>query len=140
MLAQNFKTPTDLNLTDAQFDALVKVLGILERCEVRHVRKRDGAWRGDGFNMTDVVSRNECGTVCCMLGLAEKVSGNGSLFVSTKGVLDELFGMGSGGDWLGGLNQHDMGHDDVTPAHAAIALRNFLTHGEPRWAEALSPA
>ena len=26
----------------------------------------------------------------------------------------------------------------ATPSQAAIALRNFLTHGEPRWAEALA--
>lgn len=37
MLAQNFKTPADLGITDVEFDALYKVLGILERSEVPHV-------------------------------------------------------------------------------------------------------
>lgn len=31
MLAQNFKTPADLDLSDKEFASLVKVLGMLER-------------------------------------------------------------------------------------------------------------
>jgi hypothetical protein len=27
---------------------------------------------------------------------------------------------------------------DITPAQAAVALRNYLTEGEPRWEEALA--
>lgn len=35
MLAQNFKTAADLDLADAEFEALVKVLGMLERGEIK---------------------------------------------------------------------------------------------------------
>ena len=50
------------------------------------------------------------------------------LYRRFSGALVELFRLtaarGSGGE--------------ITPAQAAIALRNFLTHGEPRWAEAMA--
>jgi hypothetical protein len=27
---------------------------------------------------------------------------------------------------------------EITPAQAAVALRNYLTHGDPRWDEAMA--
>jgi hypothetical protein len=27
---------------------------------------------------------------------------------------------------------------EIAPGQAAVALRNYLTHGEPRWAEAMA--
>ena len=50
MLAQNFKTPADLEITDIVFEALVKVLGMLERQEFSFGEAgRDGAieWSWD---------------------------------------------------------------------------------------------
>jgi hypothetical protein len=35
MLAQNFKTPAALGISDAEFEALVKALGMLEREEIK---------------------------------------------------------------------------------------------------------
>jgi hypothetical protein len=40
MLAQNFKTAAELDLSDAEIKALVKVLGILERGELSMLNHR----------------------------------------------------------------------------------------------------
>lgn len=38
MLAQNFKMPTDLALTDEEFRGLITTLGMMERGELTHVK------------------------------------------------------------------------------------------------------
>lgn len=142
MLAQNFKTPTDLGITDAEFDALHKVLGMLERAELPFAdlkRDRVGNWLapegGAAFNM----AQWECGTAHCIGGWAGRVdpSIKSDLITKTsadgKDGLSKLFYPSPWTEcrWSGGLG-------DITDQHAAIALRNYLTHGEPRWAEALT--
>lgn len=124
MLAQNFKTPTDLRITDKEFDALTKVLGMLERAEI---------WP-EHLNM----ERIDCGTAACMMGWARRIGGS-ELFATEdmeEGPLSELFmfaGMDEISDpaWV-------KRRQNVTPSQAAVALRNFLTHGEPRWDEAVA--
>jgi len=128
VLAQNFKTAKELGLADVELEALVKVLGMLERGEI--VREE--------FHMGHF--RHECRTPACMCGWAHHISAGKAfpeltcslgpmiLYRRFSGALVELFRLtaarGSGGE--------------ITPAQAAIALRNFLTHGEPRWAEAMA--
>lgn len=115
MLAQNFKTPADLEISDDEFDALAKVLGMLEREEIRR----------DDFDMD---WPDGCGAPCCILGHARRLGA----------FRDE---------WLGGMPAAHCAlfapvtrvrYSTITPDQAAIALRNFLTHGEPRWQEALA--
>lgn len=126
MLAQNFKTPAALDITDSEFDTLVKVLGLLEREEIPEAM----------FTMKEL-GRPECGTPGCILGWANSIS-PGCLQYS---VLDHktvpLFFPGQYGAFIDGEYVSAYG---ATRSQAAIALRNFLTHGEPRWDEALSPA
>lgn len=137
MLAQNFKTPADLKITDAEFDALRKVLGMLERGEIK------SAPRGAAFDLLDapdkhqtptmfrmagVMGHAECGTACCILGWAQHVN-------------SRVFG---GITWTPAHPCHSLffpSNDGILsrdPKKGAIALRNYLTHGEPRWAEALA--
>lgn len=140
MLAQNFKTAADLGIAVHEFDALAKVLGMLEREEVRHVKTvqclhSGGDYSGlrwlPNFNMRAFAGESECGTTACVAGTADmlfkttfaKKYYSGDLPVA----LANMFGRG-----IPCLNEL------ITPAQAAIALRNYLTHGEPRWAEALS--
>jgi len=128
MLAQNFKTARELGLADAEVDALVTVLRMLERGEIAR----------DQFHMGQF--RHQCRTPACICGWAHHVSGGTAfpelssqygpmmlyrrLSKSLVGLFRLTSARGSGGE--------------ITPAQAAIALRNFLTHGEPRWAEAMA--
>lgn len=132
MLAQNFKTPADLHITNAEFDAFLKVLGMLERGEVLH-RPSPMALRNvpaSGqiyFNMDCWSQPTECGTVCCLGGLAEMVGGF-ELSSLTRQHRPEIGALFYPPGWA----------SNITTEQAAIALRNYLTDGEPRWAEALS--
>jgi hypothetical protein len=133
MLAQNFKTAKELGLAGVELDALVTVLRMLEREDIKP----------EQFHMGYVQHvQHECKTPACICGWAYHVSGgrafselsaqHGSFLLYRRfdnhPAIVDLFRMtsarGSGGE--------------ITPAQAAIALRNFLTHGEPRWAEAVA--
>lgn len=130
MLAQNFKTAADLGLSDAEFDALAQVLGMLEREEIEP-RK---------FSMRSTV--HDCGSPACICGWAGHVSNWAAFPEAEKRFsgeallrrlpkqLNDLFLFSRGG-----LHTPQA---RATPSQAAIALRNYLTHGEPRWAEALA--
>lgn len=144
MLAQNFMTPASLQITDAQFEALFKVLRMLERNEVPHssdvgesvyhYRYTDKT-RPTLFNMYSFRARTECGTACCIGGWAEYLGNlpRSSLILQRMCVpnLDELFDPMAHGPIPVGMGE-------ITPAQAAIALRNYLTTGRPNWAEALT--
>jgi hypothetical protein len=120
MLAQNFMPATALGTTDAELEALIKVLGMLERGEC------------DRFSMSRV--RHECGSPSCMLGWAQSVLGDRDALTKKGGIygktdaLEDLFFPKSR------LYPEAYPSDQAT---AALALRNFLTLGEPRWAEVL---
>jgi len=128
MLAQNFKTADELGLAQVELTALATVLGMLERGEIAQGQFHMGHFR------------DSCRTPSCICGWAHYISGRkafaelsspyGSMILyrrANKPLID-LFRLtaarGSGGD--------------ITPAQAALALRNYLTHGEPRWAEAIA--
>lgn len=134
MLAQNFKTASALRITDAEFDALVRVLGALERGELIHVPDRHETLpfpKGQSsFNMNlwNAPSNEDCGTVHCIGGWAEQFGGI-TWGLPRPIALTALFYPPL---------KAKVGYDDITTAQAAIALRNYLTHGEPRWEEALS--
>ncbi len=128
MLAQNFKTAKELDLADVEFEALVKVLGMLERDEIAR----------EEFHMGHF--RHECRTPACICGWAHHISAGKAfpeltcslgpmiLYRRFSSALVDLFRLtaarGSGGE--------------ITPPQAAIALRNYLTHGEARWTEAMA--
>jgi hypothetical protein len=135
MLAQNFMTAADLGLDDDEHAALVTVLGMLERGELHHTRAKDIIPTGEkpvaftgNFNMEYwTMNTQNCGTVCCIGGSAELIGGldHDRLFNKMNYLpkLGELFLL--------------VGNDDgITPAQAGIALRNYLTTGDPRWNEA----
>lgn len=147
MLAQNFKTSADLNLTDPEFEALVKFLGMLDRGEVRHVPVYDDLYGHDKdptpktfhalFNMENVWTRavGDCGTAGCIAGNCDLLFGTefaprGDIrSCGMPSPLLDLF-IPNGIAWRRWKS--------ITVEQTAIALRNYLTHGEPRWAEALA--
>lgn len=131
MLAQNFQTPAALGLSDVEFESLVKVLGMLEREEIRD-------------EQLDMAKLWPCGTAFCLCGWSYEISGGRAfpeagtqsdavvgmqLYPRLPDQLQDLFMVASKWSHLRAA---------TTSAQAAIATRNYLTHGEPRWAEALA--
>lgn len=136
MLANNFMTPSALAISDAEFESLVKVLGMLERGEIPD----------EEFTMRRV--QHPCRTPACLCGWANHVSGGRAFPLDAKPgptifsdvtyaprwremprALRDLFAYGG------------RAVDPVytaTASQAALALRSYLTRGEPRWAEALA--
>lgn len=124
MLAQNLKTAADLSVTADQYTALLTVLRMLEREEIP----------AGEFNMGTIT--HPCGTPACMLGWANHVAPGsffppGALSVKIGGWsynLRDLFAIGP----------YELPQRQATRSQAAIALRSYLTTGEPSWAEALA--
>src|SRR4249920_730052 len=80
MLANYFKTAIDLQITSAEHDALVKVLGMLEREELTYGNNlKDGytvaPTSPKTFHMNVVYSKSQCGTVACIGGWAAILMG-----------------------------------------------------------------
>jgi hypothetical protein len=135
MLAQNFKSAAELDLSDVELQSLIKVLGMLEREELVHA---DAPWAAqprqpNEFNMAATLD-NACGTIGCIAGWAYHISGGSAFPEIVKGeiedwdlrsnrTLNSLFGIGRACGYLSA----------ITPSQAAIALRSFLTTGDPRW-------
>jgi hypothetical protein len=128
VLAQNFKTAKELGLAEVEVEALITVLRMLERGDIAREQFHMGRFR------------HECKTPACICGWAHYISrgrafselalpcGPIILHRRVSGTLSELFRLtearGSG--------------SEITPAQAAIALRNYLTHGQAHWAEAMA--
>lgn len=146
MLAQNFKSAADLEITDAEQGALIKVLGMLEREEMKfsYVEAPGTVVNPvieNGFNMGPYLKETECGTIGCIAGWAHLASGRRIFpFVISDG--------GSAADMLP-IGLFDLFHCSdnpiqmndryrITPSQAATALRSYLTTGEANWAEALA--
>lgn len=131
MLAQNFKTPAELGLTEAQHRALVLTLNALERGELTHVIVEKNQYGGfvtnpkftGHFNMRRWNYESDCGTVCCIGGTAEILGGLAQYELdqlSNRNLqLSRLF--------------YPNGNWDATPAKAAKTLRGYLTTGVTDW-------
>jgi hypothetical protein len=145
MLAQSFLTAAELNITEPQYDALKKTLVLMETGKMKHVSEHEArfhvynSWREsdanphfDGnFSMVTWGAHTACGTVGCIGGTAEAISG-----VSFKGWEDDvnfelrnLFAPSS-------IVFHKWGAIDVD--QAATALRSYLTTGHANWVTELS--
>ncbi len=139
MLAQNFKTAAALRLSSAEHAGLVAVLRMLEREELKHT---DFACPTipNGFNMHRTYVKGECGTAACMLGWARSIMKNDCAFKTPlygrqkNMALLETFMF----EQCDPTYRQGWDRAAVTTTQAAIALRNYLTHGEPRWDEALA--
>lgn len=121
MLANNFKPAVDLGISDDALEALIKVLGMLERGEI-------GA---DKFNMM-FIGNPECGTPGCLLGWVRytDIDSHHELVDRTTSkdydvALSTLF-----------YTRYSANYN-ITPEQGAFALRSYLTTGSPNWEEAL---
>lgn len=128
MLAQNFKTAKELGLADVEVEALVTVLRMLERGDITP----------EEFHMGHF--QQECKTPACICGWAHHVS-RGRAFpelASPYGPIILYRRLNSSISELFRLTEARGSGSEITPAQAAVALRNYLTHGEPRWADAMA--
>ncbi len=130
MLAQNFKTAADLGISEAEVDALIKVLGMLERGDLVQSSYRHPQVP-NGFNMSITDNKTDCGTVGCIMGWCRFVAGNKvfDAFSSNYKMPDAVTELFMFGD-----NRRHM----VSVDQAAIACRSYLTTGDANWAEALA--
>lgn len=127
MLAQNLMTAEALGIAAEEQQALVTVLGMLERGEIDDAH----------FDMLNFVQREDCGTVGCLCGWAYEVSG-GRAFPE---VASAWYAAERLRHRLPDAAKHLFALDRplvTTAAKGAIALRSYLTTGEARWMEALA--
>ncbi|HDA7126280.1 TPA: hypothetical protein O5T86_001284 [Staphylococcus aureus] len=136
MLMQSFQSAADLGISEAQKEALMKTLVLLETGKLKHVPipgETDGL-RTFGFshqfNMSDWGAPSPCGSICCIGGTAELIGGleEYELFKASENNrgLDVLFFSASG--------------MSANTSQTARALRSYLTTGDAKWAEAVSVA
>lgn len=143
MLAQSFMSADELHITEPQRDALQKVLVLLETGKMTHYKPTSGylrpnnSWyetglvaRFDGhFNLATWGDERDCGSVCCIGGTAEAISG-----VSFDGWMDRP--NSSLHDLFAPHDVCPLEYIAITPSQAARALRSYLTTGNANWAEA----
>lgn len=124
MLAQNFMPAEALGIKEPLHLALIKVLGMLERGEIKSKK----------FNMR-TIGKPQCGTAGCIQGWAKSVDNRilgllmmerSALFNGAKPYLKLC------------IPNHCKPAWHATPAQAAIALRTFLTTGHDGWEEAMT--
>lgn len=125
MLAQSFMTAADLGIEEVERQALIKVLGMLERGELHDAKDADEGENLFCMSMTGA----GCGTPACIGGWVAVILDIDQYdYVwshAGKSLADLYFGYNDG---------------DVYPsvATAAIALRSKLSSGDARWDLALS--
>lgn len=133
MLARTFLTPAELNISDQQFEALLKVLGMLERGElVWHKQAKESGASVKNINRFNMGSWSDshCGTVGCIGFWAEKVGkvplkvGKVHFSSITVGTRDLFY-------------NHKACDMDTTPEEGAEALRNYLSTGKADWDDVL---
>lgn len=137
MLASSFLSADHLGLSPLQHEALIHVLGVLERGELRHVVDYDEAAGGDvvGFTMGTFA----CGSVHCIGGWADRLYGTNFAGLSLLKDYEDRRWFALYALFYGDPDAA-VELDDVTVAQAAEALRNYLTTGSARWLEVLGAA
>lgn len=136
MLAQAFLSADELQITERQKDALIKTLVLMETGKLQHMPLNRLTYQNEIerpyhkfsglFNMRFTIFEHFCGTVGCIKGTAEMISG---ISLSSRDLrLHELF-----------YTEH-MNDRDIGVAEGAIALRSYLTTGNANWAAAMGEA
>lgn len=160
MLARNFMTAEDLGREQMEYDALVSVLGKLERgeighknfdmsCPMRDLRVSKTYFNNDGLISSTITE--DCGTAGCIggyvaveMGIEPKsyVYGNDNFYSYDDNDLSfrEKGNQTAIGRLYFPRNRYNRMVDcirSITPEEGAHALRNYLTTGEACWEEVL---
>jgi hypothetical protein len=129
VLAQNCKTAEELGIKQLEWEALREVLVLLEMGELKHHDPFESDGSGN-FNMSVWQSNYDdenCGTVACIGGTAELIGNFSFDETDANEELDNLF-------FVHGCNTNIA---SISTAHAARALRNYLTDGTADWISVL---
>lgn len=135
MLAQNFMAAIELGIAEKERAALIQALAMFERGEVDYAGGPiewllPWSEKPQFFNMRNTIGRAECETVACICGWAMALADDIRLFEKPTPALSRLF-----------MFNHLISDTDpvwnATPFQAALALRNYLTTGEPNWTEVI---
>lgn len=127
MLAQNFKTPEELGVTEKGYVGLLKVLRMLESGEL--VWTPPYSPIPNGFNMARCWEEHTCGTIGCIGGYAGWYPGWYPNAINTG-----ISHGGGKGNSLGKLfSPPNWGSGHYTVDQAAKALRSYLVTGEADW-------
>ena len=134
MLAQNFMSADQLHVTREEHAALITVLYMLEREELKPIvfgiKINDRVLQGKCFSMNNTWVKGECGSAGCIGGWVADVMGvsDKNRYVdsywssyNTRSPLTDLY-------WNAKAIQ-----SKVSPDQGAAALRNFLTTGKAQW-------
>jgi hypothetical protein len=136
MLAQSFKSAAELRISNEHIEALQKVLVMLETGKMIHIdtymymnlagKEKPRGFSGL-FNMDSWTADRPCGTVACIGGTAELISGLDFMRVTDSNrALYDLF-----------YPQCISSYNKITIGQAAQALWNYLTHGTAWWHKVL---
>lgn len=139
MLMRSFLTPEELNISDKQFNALVQVLGMLERGELpwhckNLIKPTDIGFNMDRWYESEIMP--ECGSVGCLGYWCNKLGGHVSRFAVKNSELEHLFYPNRNSD--GSKSKLPKFYEDITPDEATQALRNYLGTGKADWAGVLA--
>lgn len=129
-----FLSAEELNLSEERRCALIKTLAFIESGKTTHVGLIGRAIPGKGtrFNMAVWRKKHPCGTVACLGGTAEMLSGV-DFGGGQTAQLRKLFGFtGSLGR---GLPDYSF-MAAVTEKQAAVTLRGYLETGKVDWSHA----
>lgn len=129
---EEFKAPQELGVTEDEFCALMKVAEGLQDGTMVHTTTADQIKEAvvagkKPFNMGHWRNKLDCGTVCCIGGLAgfHEDDIRVRTTVRSDGVrmrkYRDLF-YPPGRDWA-----------NIQPAHAAKAIINWAKTGDPQW-------
>lgn len=133
MLAQSFKTAVELDLKESQFEALKKVLVLLETNKLQHysvkssnssISNKYSLPEGEYFNMCVWTMTHTCGTIACIGGTAEALGAEPFNQWIMNSQLRHLFMPPFPCSWA-----------RITTEQAARALRSFLTTGQADWSD-----
>lgn len=116
---ENFKTAAELGLRDTEYSDLVRLLSMFEQNKIP----------ARLFNMK-IVGQPECGTPGCILGWARTFDRH-AFTHGWHSTVDATLNFET-------CNLLAVNWGRATPAHAAKALRNYLTTGSARWHEVLT--
>ena len=135
MLASSFLSADQLGLSTKEHAALIGVLGMLERGELRYVSPEisyDDVV-GPGFNMGTFA----CGSVHCIGGWADRTYGTKFADLSLLWSANQDHRFLRLYELLYGDIEAQVELEDVTVVQAAEALRNYLTRGNAHWPQVL---
>lgn len=148
MLAQNFKTALDLQITEIEKQSLIKVMGMIERDEIVVVRRLQSDTPKGAYLHMPAIKRidEQCGSVGCICGWANIVSdgqafpeinrqsGSPTVHDMLNGhrthAIQDLFGITDSSNRL--ISKMGESKDNVVQA-----IRNYLTIGEAKWGSIL---